>query len=110
MANKKYLVGILAIVLASSLGFTSCGQRGGTVEIINDTTTARFMVINFDGVQIFGGWIDPAQVVRRSSTEDTTFAVFQGAAAAGMIQAVRSGTLSGGETHTIRISQLNWDW
>jgi len=107
--KKTIVLGI--IVLAISLGFAACAQKGGDLEILNDTTKVRYFEIYFNGdykrVNDGQTTIMPSQKVNAHSNEDTTYAVFISNYYFGDGTEVSwSGSLSGGETVHLKISEL----
>ena len=101
---KKSTIGVLIIFVLCCFVFASCGSKGGTVEIFNDTETTQRMSIRYDGKLVFDDNIYAAQTISKVSQTDTSYAVFKGSSSS---TAVKSGSLSGGETITIRISEIN---
>jgi len=100
--KKMLTLGI--VVLAISLAVTACGQKGGTLELVNDTDTRWAFSIRFDGkeqrVNDGATGIDPGQTIKAHSDEDTTFVVYSGS----YLQC--KGSLSGGDTVTKYFSKL----
>jgi len=107
--KKMIVLGIVVLVI--SLGFTACGKEGGDLEIINDTEYVRNfkILLNGDSVRVNNGQtqIMPSQKVNAHSDEDTSYAVF---ISTGYItdgtKVSWSGSLSGGETVRLKISEL----
>jgi hypothetical protein len=107
---KKTVVLVIA-VLAISLGFASCGKKGGSLKLVNDTDTVYYFKITFDGndVRVNNGqnMIQPSQTISAASDEDTSYAVYVGGTSISQgSRAAWSGQLSGGETKTLKISEL----
>jgi hypothetical protein len=108
--KKIFVLGI--VVLAISLGFTACGQKGGTLKLVNDTDAIRYFKVRFDGkdVKINNGayQIDPSQTVKAVSDEDTSYAVYPVSYSGFLTEGTKAlwnGTLSGGETVELKYSQ-----
>ena len=112
MKNKKMWLGMLVMVLVFGMSalFISCGQSGGTVTFINDVevdvTVAVAVGAGFN-ITATSETVTPGNSISRSISEDGNFAV-TGSFMAGTTASVisRSGTLSGGETITIRASDF----
>ena len=100
--KKSFLLGI--VVLAICLGFAACdqNQKGGTLKLINDTTSPYSFRILFDGreVRVNDGQttIQPSQTIQAVSDTDTSYVVYRGGSVA------YTGQLSGGETKEHRFS------
>ncbi|MDR0473097.1 MAG: hypothetical protein LBH43_05460 [Treponema sp.] len=99
---KKMIVLGMVVVLAVCLGFTACDLKGGTLKLINDTSSPHSFSIYFDGrsVRVNDGQttIQPSQTISATSDENTSYVVYRGSAV------LWTGTLSGGETIELRYS------
>jgi len=109
----KKIFGLLIVFMTISLGFTACDQKGGTVRLINDTNYRIAFQIKFSGVtqmvdsaKVPGGKtiLEPSDSVQAVSDEDTNYAVYGGSNSA----LLKTGTLSGGETVVIMMSDYSW--
>jgi hypothetical protein len=100
--KKIFALGI--VVLAISLGFTACGEKGGTLKLVNDEDTRWAFSIRFDGkeqrVNDGATGIDPGQTIQAHSDEDTSYVVYSGNTL------LCKGSLSGGDTVTKYFSKL----
>jgi hypothetical protein len=103
--KKMLVLGI--VITAICFGFTACGEKGGTVKIVNDTDYRTYFDIRFDGKsqKVKDGitYIDPSQSVQAVSDSDTSYAVYIGNSTS-WGPAAKHGDLSGGETITVKVS------
>ena len=100
--KKIFALGI--VVLAISLVFTACSEKGGTLKLVNDEASPYNFRILFDGkdVRVNDGAtvIQPSQTIQAHSDVDTSYVVYSGSAV------LWTGTLSGGETVVKKFSTL----
>ncbi|MDR2952771.1 MAG: lipoprotein [Treponema sp.] len=100
--KKMFILGIVAIAI--SLGLASCGQKGGTLRLENDTLTSYYFRILFDGEEqrVKNGKtrIEVQETIQAVSDKDTKYAVYVD----GTI--CWTGSLSGGDTVTKYFSKL----
>jgi len=113
MKNITKLFGIIAIIaiIGIAVMITGCGQKGGTVTFINDVTVPFEIIISVasSGSNSFfiKETVQPGNQLSRSLDEDGYYYI-TGSFMDGMIEKTinRDGTLSGGETITIRASEF----
>jgi len=99
--KKIFVLGV--VFLAISLGFTACGNKGGTIELKNNTNTAQNFSIYFGSeyCQVNDGQssLQPSATVKAVTDEDTSYAVYNSTRSSG--SAKWTGKISGGETITL---------
>ena len=109
--KRMFLFGIA--VLAISFGLTACGEKGGTIKLINDTLDKHWFEIRFDGnyVRVNDGQdvIYPSQTIQAVSDDDTSYAVYIGDTTGFLYwngRLLSTGQLSGGNTIELRFSNF----
>ena len=108
--KKIFVLGIVALAVLC-LGLSACAPKGGTLKLFNDSDYTRNFQIRFDGkaqtVKDGAYLIEPEQTMKAVSEEDTSYTVYISSTWIGDgAKPAAKGSLSGGETVTLNVSEI----
>ena len=112
MGNKKVWLGILVMLLVFGMSVltTSCSQKGGTVIFTNDiavdVTVAIGVGVNTN-FTITAEIVEPGKSISKSISENGFYTISVDFTSGTTTQIIsKSGTLTGGETITLKASDF----